>query len=205
MSTCLHRYFSHKGFKCGRVTQFGLYILGCLASQVRVPNKTINQKKTKAAGRGVAPFGKGNKKTKICPMTFAWGGGFVVTRACGKRNWKWAESITPALYRAHLLAPLSIRLDARGRGEGRTPNTRSIDDLSTTASSFRPRGFFGSLPEPKKITHRLFYQLASSSFFLFLIIQFLASPPTALFVFCFFPIRASNPLCARSAAPVYVS
>jgi hypothetical protein len=35
MSTCLHRYFSHKGFKCGRVTQFGLYLLGCLASQVR--------------------------------------------------------------------------------------------------------------------------------------------------------------------------
>ena len=34
MSTCLHRYFSHKGFKCGRGTQFGLYILGCLASQV---------------------------------------------------------------------------------------------------------------------------------------------------------------------------
>eukprot|EP00227_Mantoniella_beaufortii_P007418 CAMPEP_0197590688 /NCGR_PEP_ID=MMETSP1326-20131121/11991_1 /TAXON_ID=1155430 /ORGANISM="Genus nov. species nov., Strain RCC2288" /LENGTH=302 /DNA_ID=CAMNT_0043155901 /DNA_START=123 /DNA_END=1031 /DNA_ORIENTATION=+ len=33
MSTCLHRYFSHKGFKCGRGTQFGLYILGCLASQ----------------------------------------------------------------------------------------------------------------------------------------------------------------------------
>lgn len=35
MSTCLHRYFSHKGFKCGRATQFGLYIIGCLASQVR--------------------------------------------------------------------------------------------------------------------------------------------------------------------------
>jgi len=33
MSTCLHRYFSHKGFKCGRTTQFGLYLLGCLASQ----------------------------------------------------------------------------------------------------------------------------------------------------------------------------
>ena len=35
MSVCLHRYFSHKGFKCGRVTQFMLYIGGCLASQVR--------------------------------------------------------------------------------------------------------------------------------------------------------------------------
>ena len=35
MSVCLHRYFSHKGFKCGRVTQFALYIGGCLASQVR--------------------------------------------------------------------------------------------------------------------------------------------------------------------------
>lgn len=35
MSTCLHRYFSHKGFNCGRATQFGLYIIGCLASQVR--------------------------------------------------------------------------------------------------------------------------------------------------------------------------
>ena len=34
MSVCLHRYFSHKGFKCGRVTQFALYIGGCLASQV---------------------------------------------------------------------------------------------------------------------------------------------------------------------------
>ncbi|GMH48325.1 hypothetical protein TL16_g00267 [Triparma laevis f. inornata] len=33
MSVCLHRYFSHKGFKCGRIMQFGLYILGCMASQ----------------------------------------------------------------------------------------------------------------------------------------------------------------------------
>jgi len=39
MSTCLHRYFSHKGFRCGRATQFGLYILGCLASQVRLPSR----------------------------------------------------------------------------------------------------------------------------------------------------------------------
>jgi hypothetical protein len=34
MSVCLHRYFSHKGFKVGRVTQFVLYLGGCLASQV---------------------------------------------------------------------------------------------------------------------------------------------------------------------------
>ena len=34
MSLCLHRYFSHKGFKVGRVTQFVLYLGGCLASQV---------------------------------------------------------------------------------------------------------------------------------------------------------------------------
>merc|ERR1719352_2024244 len=33
MSACLHRYFSHKGFKCGRVTQFALHVTGCLASQ----------------------------------------------------------------------------------------------------------------------------------------------------------------------------
>jgi len=33
MSVCLHRYFSHKGFSCGRVTQFVLYTIGCLASQ----------------------------------------------------------------------------------------------------------------------------------------------------------------------------
>lgn len=33
MSGCLHRYWSHKSFKVGRVTQFGLYILACLASQ----------------------------------------------------------------------------------------------------------------------------------------------------------------------------
>lgn len=39
MSTCLHRYFSHKGFKCGRATQFGLYTIGCLASQVRQNTK----------------------------------------------------------------------------------------------------------------------------------------------------------------------
>lgn len=35
MSVCLHRYFSHKGFKCGRVTQFALHVTGCLTSQVR--------------------------------------------------------------------------------------------------------------------------------------------------------------------------
>ena len=40
MSVCLHRYFSHKGFKCGRVTQFALYIGGCLASQVRKKRPT---------------------------------------------------------------------------------------------------------------------------------------------------------------------
>ncbi|KAJ1462658.1 hypothetical protein M885DRAFT_162898 [Pelagophyceae sp. CCMP2097] len=33
MSMVLHRYFSHKAFSCGRVTQFALYWLGCLASQ----------------------------------------------------------------------------------------------------------------------------------------------------------------------------
>jgi len=33
MSVCLHRYFSHKGFRCGRSAQFALYCLGCLASQ----------------------------------------------------------------------------------------------------------------------------------------------------------------------------
>ena len=33
MSVCLHRYFSHKGFKCSRFTQFGLYLIACLASQ----------------------------------------------------------------------------------------------------------------------------------------------------------------------------
>ena len=40
MSVWLHRYFSHKGFKCGRVTQFALYIGGCLASQVRKKRPT---------------------------------------------------------------------------------------------------------------------------------------------------------------------
>lgn len=33
MSVCLHRYFSHKGFECGRGMQFLLYLGGCLASQ----------------------------------------------------------------------------------------------------------------------------------------------------------------------------
>ena len=33
MSGCLHRYWSHKSFKCGRATQFVLYLLACLASQ----------------------------------------------------------------------------------------------------------------------------------------------------------------------------
>ena len=33
MSLALHRYFSHKGFSCGRVTQFILWWLGCMASQ----------------------------------------------------------------------------------------------------------------------------------------------------------------------------
>lgn len=33
MSVCLHRYFSHKGFRCGRVAQFALHWMGCLASQ----------------------------------------------------------------------------------------------------------------------------------------------------------------------------
>ena len=33
MSLSLHRYFSHKGFRCGRMTQFVLYWIGCLASQ----------------------------------------------------------------------------------------------------------------------------------------------------------------------------
>ena len=33
MSMCLHRYWSHKGFQCGRAVQFVLYVLGCMASQ----------------------------------------------------------------------------------------------------------------------------------------------------------------------------
>lgn len=33
MSVCLHRYFSHRAFKCNRFTQFCLSLLGCLASQ----------------------------------------------------------------------------------------------------------------------------------------------------------------------------
>ena len=33
MSVCLHRYFSHKAFRCGRGTQFALSFAGCLASQ----------------------------------------------------------------------------------------------------------------------------------------------------------------------------
>ena len=48
MSVCLHRYFSHKGFKCGRATQFALYIGGCLASQVR--NKALLRCHRDAAG-----------------------------------------------------------------------------------------------------------------------------------------------------------
>ena len=33
MSVCLHRYFSHRAFKCNRSVQFCLSFLGCLASQ----------------------------------------------------------------------------------------------------------------------------------------------------------------------------
>lgn len=33
MSVCLHRYFSHKAFKCSRCVQFILSFVGCLASQ----------------------------------------------------------------------------------------------------------------------------------------------------------------------------
>ena len=33
MSVCLHRYFSHKSFKCSRKVQFLLYLTACLASQ----------------------------------------------------------------------------------------------------------------------------------------------------------------------------
>jgi len=33
MSLSLHRYFSHTGYKCSRLTQFGVWWLGCLASQ----------------------------------------------------------------------------------------------------------------------------------------------------------------------------
>jgi stearoyl-CoA desaturase (delta-9 desaturase) len=33
MSVCLHRYFSHKGFRCSRPMQACLYVLGCMASQ----------------------------------------------------------------------------------------------------------------------------------------------------------------------------
>lgn len=33
MSMCLHRYFAHKAFKCNRLVQFVLALLGCLASQ----------------------------------------------------------------------------------------------------------------------------------------------------------------------------
>ena len=33
MSLSLHRYFSHKGFQCGRAAQFVLWWLGCMASQ----------------------------------------------------------------------------------------------------------------------------------------------------------------------------
>ena len=71
MSTCLHRYFSHKGFKCGRVTQFGLYILGCLASQVRVPNKKkiTRIKKRRARGRA-RPLGRGIKKNQKKSLDF---------------------------------------------------------------------------------------------------------------------------------------
>ena len=62
MSVCLHRYFSHKGFKCGRVTQFALYIGGCLASQVWNKKAPLFLRFTRAAGvvtrddrRGVSP------------------------------------------------------------------------------------------------------------------------------------------------------
>ena len=33
MSVCLHRYFSHKAFRCSRSVQFALSFIGCLASQ----------------------------------------------------------------------------------------------------------------------------------------------------------------------------
>jgi stearoyl-CoA desaturase (delta-9 desaturase) len=33
MSTVLHRYFTHRGFKCNRLIQFVFYLIGCLASQ----------------------------------------------------------------------------------------------------------------------------------------------------------------------------
>ncbi|KAK7242855.1 holocytochrome-c synthase [Aureococcus anophagefferens] len=33
MSLSLHRYFSHKGFRCGRGAQFALWWLGCMACQ----------------------------------------------------------------------------------------------------------------------------------------------------------------------------
>jgi len=33
MSVCLHRYFAHKSFRCNRLTQVILSLLGCLASQ----------------------------------------------------------------------------------------------------------------------------------------------------------------------------
>ena len=33
MSVCLHRYFSHKAFKCNRGVQLALYCIGCLAAQ----------------------------------------------------------------------------------------------------------------------------------------------------------------------------
>ena len=81
MSVCLHRYFSHKGFKCGRVTQFALYIGGCLASQVR-KKRPSSPRFTPAAGvsrattdAGVAEASRraGENAAGVSHSTSAWG------------------------------------------------------------------------------------------------------------------------------------
>jgi hypothetical protein len=148
MSACLHRYFSHKGFSCSRATQFGLYLLGCLASQVR--HTCALRPATRARlslGSAIITDRRHFPSPLVCSRR---------VRRCGGRACTESITRTATPKRTHT-RPWRTVSSTRGWGGHTSPPAMGRSGGGTTRLTFRissnsPSSPTGALPPPPPTT-----------------------------------------------------